>query len=171
MKNNLVVTLPVKQFMLTEHCPSDWRVLDLYLFRDEDLVFYVGQSYLAFDRVWEHLRHGFRGRSVMGRFILCNWPKSLNYQIDLLSSQSSQFAPVQHNLNAAEAELIQRWSPCFNQTLNHQPTPLPDQYTPPSAPLRCSRNLHKLMREAERAVKADERRRWLTLPQATERTL
>lgn len=163
MSDDGVVTLPVKQFMLIEHCPPDWRGLDLYLFRDEDLVFYVGQSYVAFDRVWEHLRHGFRGRSVIGRFILTNWPKSLNYQIDLLSSQASQFAPLQYNLNLAEAELIQRWSPCFNQALNHQPTPLPNRYTLPSAPLRCSHSLNKLLREAERAVKVDERRRWLTV--------
>ncbi|MBK9052828.1 MAG: hypothetical protein IPL78_18510 [Chloroflexi bacterium] len=163
MSDDLVVTLPVKQFMLMEHCPPEWRRLDLYLFRDDALAFYVGQSYVAFDRVWEHIRHGFRGRSVIGRFILCNWPKSLNYQIDLLSSQASQFAPLQHNLNMAEAELIQRWSPCFNQALNHQPTPLPDRYILPSAPLRCSHSLTKLMREAERAVKAEDRRRWLTV--------
>jgi len=163
MSDDRVVTLPVKQFMLIEHCPPDWRGLDLYLFRDEDLVFYVGQSYGAFDRVWEHLRQGFRGRSVIGRFILCNWPKSLNYQINLMSSQSIPFAPVQHNLHAAEAELIQRWSPCFNQALNHQPTPLPDRYILPSAPLRCSRSLTRLLREAERAVKVDERRHWLTV--------
>lgn len=163
MSDDLVVTLTVKQFMLMEHCPPDWRRLDLYLFRDENLAFYVGQSYVAFDRVWEHIRNGFRGRSVIGRFILCNWPKSLNYQIDMLSSQSSQFAPVQHNLNAAEAELIQHWSPCFNQALNHQPTTLPDLYLPPNAPLRCPRSLTKLIREAEHAVKMDERRRWLTV--------
>ena len=34
-----------------------------------EVVFYVGQSYLAFGRVWEHLLSGFKGHSIMGRFI------------------------------------------------------------------------------------------------------
>jgi hypothetical protein len=160
------MTLLVKRFMLIEHCPLEWRALDLYLFRDEDIVFYVGQSESAFARVWEHLRNGFKGRSVIGRFILSNWPRSLNYQIELMSSQSSQFATLNHDLDAAEAELIQRWSPCFNQALNHQPTPLPSRYAPPNAPLRCSRSLTTLTREAERAVKAEERRHWLIAPES-----
>ena len=158
----LDISLPVKRFLLLEQCPVEWRSLDLYLFRDEDVVFYVGQSGLAFGRVWEHLRQGFRGRSLVGRFIWCNWPRSLNYQIELLSSRAPRFAVLNYDLNAAEADLIQHWSPCFNEALNRQPKPLPTRYAAPNAPWRCSRNLRQLMREAERAVKADERQRWLT---------
>jgi hypothetical protein len=157
---DLTVILPIKRFMLIEQCPVEWRALDLYLFQDKGIVFYVGQSDLAFARVWNHIRNGFRARSVMGRFILCNWPLSLNFQIELLSSRADRFAAVAHNLNAAEGQLIQQWAPCFNLAQNRQPTPLPDRYTPPTAPLRCGRSLNRLIHEAERAVKADERRQY-----------
>lgn len=153
------VALPIKRFLLIEQCPASWRGLDLYMFRDEVVVFYVGQSYLAFARVWEHLRNGFKGRSVVGRFIWCNWPKSMNFTIELLSSQAEQFGMVGNDLNSAERCLIQQWSPCFNTSLNNEPTPLPLAYFPPTAPIRCSRSLNKLMHEAERAVQAEERRR------------
>lgn len=33
--------------------------MDLYAFRDEAVVFYVGQSQLAFSQVWDHLKSGF----------------------------------------------------------------------------------------------------------------
>jgi hypothetical protein len=56
--------------------------------------------------------------------------------------------------------LIEHCAPCFNEALNRRPTPLPDRYAPPSAPLRCSRSPHKLIHEAERAVQADERARY-----------
>jgi hypothetical protein len=128
----------------------------LYLFRDDAVVFYVGQSYLAFARVWEHLLGGFKGHSIVGRFVWANWPKSMKFTIELLSSQSAQFEGVGHDLSAAERELIQRWTPCFNVSLNGQPTPVPAVYLPPNAPLRCSRGLNKLIREAERVVKAED---------------
>ena len=146
--------------MLIDTCPSDWRPLDLYLFRDEEVVFYVGQSYVAFDRVWDHLRNGFKGRSTIGRFILCNWPASLKFTIELLSSRSARFADVDYDLNAAERELILQLSPCFNEMLNNRPTPLPERYALPNARPRCSRSLTKLVREAERAVHMDEKRMW-----------
>ncbi len=159
--NSSGIVLPLKRFMLIEHCPPDWRALDLYVFRDEAVAFYVGQSYLAFDRVWDHLRNGFKGRSVIGRFIWSNWPASLRFTIELLSSQSERFAIVENDLDQAERYLIQHLAPCFNAALNSQPTPCPDRYAPLNAPLRCGRSLNKLIHEAERAVKADEQSRWL----------
>jgi len=153
------VALTLKRFLLIEECPSPWKSLDLYLFRDETVVFYVGQSHLAFARTWEHLRNGFKGRSVVGRFVWCNWPKSMNFTIEMFSSQTARFDHVGNDLNAAERELIQQWTPCFNAALNSEPTPLPAVYYPPSAAIRCSRSLNKLMHEAERAVQAEDRRR------------
>src|SRR5690242_18712762 len=104
----------VKEFMLIEHCPVSWRAFDLYIFRDSNIVFYVGQSHLAFDRVWQHISGGFKARSVVGRFILCNWPTSMKFNIELLSSRSSRFASVGNNIDAAETALIAELSPCFN---------------------------------------------------------
>ncbi len=156
------ITLPLKRFLIVEACPPEWRGFDLYLFRDDEVVFYVGQSYLAYDRVWQHIYDGYKARSVVGRFILCNWPTSMRFTIELWSSQADRFAGINHYLNAAERSLIEQYQPCFNDTYNLRPTPLPDRYAPPSAPIRCSRSPNKLIHEAERAVQADERKAWLT---------
>jgi hypothetical protein len=159
--NSQNVIIPLKRFLLVNQCPEAWKGLDLYLFRDENVVFYLGQSHLAFARVWEHLLSGFKGHSIVGRFVWCNWPGSMSFTIELLSSQSEHFVDVQHELNASEALLIRRWSPCFNISQNHQPTPLPDSYLPPNVPFRRRRSLNMLIHEAERAVKADETKLWL----------
>lgn len=45
--SNLKVVISLKRFLLMEQCPADWKGLDLYLFRDETVVFYVGQSNLT----------------------------------------------------------------------------------------------------------------------------
>ena len=58
------IALPLKRFLLIEQCPAAWQELDLYLFRDDAVVFYVGQSQLAFARVWDHLRSGFKDPSA-----------------------------------------------------------------------------------------------------------
>jgi hypothetical protein len=155
------IVLPLMRFVLLDSCPPDWRQLDLYLFRDDEVVFYVGQSQSAFDRAWEHILNGFKWRSTVGRFILCNWPVSLKFSLELMSSRSRRFASLGHDLNAAEQALIRQYSPCFNETLNSRPTPIPARYTPPNGRLRCSRSLNRLVHEAERAVQADEKRQVL----------
>ena len=159
--NNQNVAIPLKRFILIEQCPSSWKDLDLYLFRDKDVVFYIGQSQLAFSRVWDHLKAGFHGHSIIGRFIWCNWPASMRFTIKLLNSQSEQFEGVGNDLSASERLLIQRWSPCFNISQNNQPTPVPNSYLPPNAPFRRRRSLNSLIHEAERAVKADDTNLWL----------
>jgi hypothetical protein len=159
--NNQNVALPLKRFLLVKECPAAWKGLDLYLFRDEDIVFYVGQSYLAFARVWEHLLGGFKGHSIVGRFIWCNWPKSMSFTVELLSSQSEPFREVGNELSASERWLIQRWSPCFNTSQNSQPTPVPNCYLPANAPFRRRRSLNMLIHEAERAVQAEDTKLWL----------
>jgi hypothetical protein len=159
--NSENIAIPLMRFLLVKECPESWKGLDLYLFRDENVVFYVGQSYLAYARIWEHLLSGFKGHSIVGRFIWCNWPKSMKFTIELLSSGSEQFNGVMNDLNASERLLIQRWLPCFNVSLNHQPTPLPDFYLPPNAPFRRRQSLNMLIHEAERAVRADDTKLWL----------
>lgn len=155
------IVIPLKRFLLVEECPPDWKSLDLYLFRDESVVFYVGQSHLAFARVWEHLLGGFKGHSIVGRFVWCNWPVSMKFTLELLSSRAEQFNPLENDLDAAERFLIQQWAPCFNVSLNNQPTPVPPAYLPANGRLRCARSLNRLLHEAERAVKAEEARHWI----------
>ncbi len=159
--NHQKVVISLKRFLLIDQCPADWKGLDLYIFRDEAVVFYVGQSHLAFARVWDHLLGGFKGHSIMGRFVWCNWPRSMRFTIELLSSQSEQFSEVGNDLNASERMLIQQWSPCFNVSLNSQPTPVPDSYLPANAPFRRRRSLTMLIHEAERAVKAEDTKLWI----------
>jgi hypothetical protein len=159
--NDQHIAISLKRFLLIEQCPTAWKGLDLYLFRDENVVFYVGQSFLAFARVWEHLLSGFKGHSMVGRFIWCNWPTSMSFTIELLSSRSEQFSAVQNDLNAAERYLIQQHAPCLNVSLNTQPTALPTSYLPPNAPFRRRQGLLTLIREAERAVKAEDTKLWI----------
>lgn len=159
--NSQRVATSLKRFLLIGQCPAAWKNLDLYLFRDDAVVFYVGQSELAFARVWEHLLSGFHGHSIVGRFIWANWPVSMKFTIELMSSQHEEFGGVEHNLNAAERQLIQCWSPCFNVSQNSQPTPIPSLYLPPNARLRCSRSLNKLIHQAERAVQAEDAKLWI----------
>lgn len=159
--NDQKVAIALKRFLLIGQCPAAWKSLDLYIFRDEAVVFYVGQSHLAFARVWEHLLNGFKGHSIMGRFVWCNWPASMEFTIELLSSQFEQFNSLGNDVNAAERWLIQHWSPCFNVSQNNQPTPLPNSYLPPNAPFRRRRSFNMLIHEAERAVKAEDTKLWL----------
>lgn len=159
--NNQSIAIPLKRFLLIEQCPVSWGGFDLYLFRENEVVFYVGQSSLAFARVWEHLINGFKGHSIVGRFVWCNWPKSMSFTIELLSSQSEQFAIVGNELSASERLLIERWCPCFNVSQNRRPTPLPSSYLPANAPFRRRRSLNMLMHEAERSVQAEDTELWI----------
>lgn len=159
--NDQNVAIPLKRFLLLERCPPAWKGMDLYLFRDKDVAFYVGQSHFAFARVWEHLLGGFKGHSMVGRFVWCNWPKSMSFTVELFSSRSDQFGVVGNGLSASERLLIQRWSPCFNISQNTQPTSIPNSYLPANAPFRRRRSLTMLIREAERAVKAEDTKRWI----------
>lgn len=157
-----MIAISIKQFLVTEQrCPDEWIAFDLYLFRDDQTVFYVGQSESAFNRVWEHFFDGFKGRSTIGRFILCNWPVSMKFSIELWNSAHDHFAAVNHDRSSAEQLLIEQYAPCFNITLNQQPHPLPAQYLPTTAKPKCSRSPRKLIMEASIALQADQRRAWL----------
>ncbi len=158
--NDQAVALPLKRFLLIEECPEEWKGLDLYIFRDDALVFYVGQSQLAFARVWEHLLGGFKGHSITGRFIWVNWPKSMNFTIELLSSQDAQFSHLHHQLDAAEQWLIHQHTPCFNVSHNPVATAVPAIYLPANAKFRRRASLRKLIFEAERVVKAEDSLLW-----------
>lgn len=148
-----MVALPVKHFLTCETSPPDWLPYDLYLFRDEAVVFYVGQSASAFARVWRHLHDGFKGRSLVGKFIRVNWPRSMNFIIELYAASEAVFVDLHHDRSAAEARLIEQFHPCFNNTFNSTPTPLPALYKPPTATVRYPRHLRRMILEAEVAMR------------------
>jgi hypothetical protein len=162
MKPNINDTrvILLRDFLTLSSCPPGWRHYDLYLFRNGADVFYVGQSYCAFDRVWEHLRGGYKGQSVVGLFVVCNWPRSIRFTVQLLCSRATQFDCVQNDLNAAERHLIEQLSPCFNDVLNRTPRPLPEEYAPPTADGRRIRSLRRMIREATYAGRLES---WRTV--------
>jgi len=155
------VTASVKEFFLLEECPPDWKGYDLYCIRDGVTIFYVGRSDLAFNRVWEHIRNGWKARSLVGRFLFCNWPASMNFEIELLSSQAPEFKSVYNDPALAEEMLIKRHKPCLTDSLNAEPLELPEKYLPPNAIIRCSRSLTKLRFQAALAVKNEEKLKWM----------
>lgn len=168
------VAVSLKQFLVTEQqCPPEWKSFDLYLIRDDntddsndgnndECVFYVGQSESAFARVWDHFLGGFKGRSVIGRFILCNWATSMKFIVELWSAQSERFADVGYDRDAAERALIEQYTPCFNVSLNRAPRALPPHYRPTTAKPLCSRSPRKLIMEASLALRAEQRQQWLS---------
>jgi hypothetical protein len=160
-RNPCSVTVPFKQFLLVDECPAAWKELDLYVIRDECTVFYVGQSHQAFSRVWDHIKNGYKARSEVGLFILCNWPKSLNFQIELLSSRAQEFDGVENNLSRAEDMLIKKYRPCFNISQNSDPSPIPEAYFPPSSAIRSPRSLIRMRYQAEQSILNDNRKKWM----------
>jgi len=159
MHNNFSIKL--KQFILLDECPPDWKGYDLYCIRDGETVFYVGRSYQAFGRVWEHIRNGWKVRSVVGRFLFTNWPASMNYEIELSSSRSPEFSAIRNDPALAEEMMIKRYKPCLNDSLNAEPLDLPVKYMPPNAIIRCSRSLTKLRFQAALAIKNEEKLKWM----------
>jgi len=135
--------------------------MDLYVVRDENCVFYVGQSYQAFNRVWDHIKNGYKARSEVGLFILCNWPRSMNFQIELLTSQAHEFDEVDNNLLRAEEMLIKRYRSCFNISQNSEPKSIPQLYFPPSSAIRSPRSLTRMRYQAEKSLLNDEKKKWM----------
>lgn len=149
------IAISLKKFLTFGVCPPRWKGYDLYLIRDEQVVFYVGQSQCAFDRVWEHLKGGPHGHSIVGRFLLCNWPVSGRFAVELHTSQAPRFEEVGYRLDEAERLLIETHTPCFNVMLNMQPVPLPLAYLPPNASIKYWKNFRRMLREAGYTARSD----------------
>ena len=148
--------MPLKTFLTFPTCPPRWKGYDLYIIQDAQVAFYVGQSHCAFDRVWDHIHGGPHGQSLVGRFVLANWPQSGNFTVTLLDSRAARFAAQRHNLIAAERVLIESLAPCLNAALNAAPTPLPEGYLPPNAPIKFLKSYKRMIREAGYAARRNE---------------
>ncbi len=155
------ICLPLHDFLLIEQCPSTWRGLDIYLMRDDAVTFYVGQSACAFTRIWQHITDGCKGRSTVGHFILCNFPQSLDFTLEMLSSQADQFVAQANQRDRVEAFLIAQHHPCLNDALNAQPTPLPAKYHQPLSRPISFRTPRQLMRAAERRSQSTDKQQWV----------
>jgi hypothetical protein len=161
MPEELDAALPLKEFLQIEHCPPGWRYLNLYLIRDAEVVVYVGKSYVAFQRVWQHFYDGFKGRSLLGRFIVCYWPVSMRFTVELMISRLAMFEPVEHELDRSEQMLIQQCSPCLNTALNPHPTPIPEPYFSPYTSLKYRLHPKRFIHQAAQAIEAEQKKAWL----------
>lgn len=107
----------------------------LYLVRDGDVIFYVGQSGSPLDRLQEHLGKASRSYnhpSSLGRLIIDNHPDSDDWTYELYTPEDCiQFmekVPFKCTVNKAEIALIQHFSPALNVMLNNNPGNLPRKY-------------------------------------------
>ena len=159
-----IAVLPLMHLLTITTCPEPWIQHDLYLIHDGTTVFYVGQSGCAFTRVWRHLQDGFKGRSLVGKFVRVNWPRSHRFTVELMPSRtvSTDDAMCDNaTRDRAEQELIGALQPCFNETHNARPTPVPPGYKSPQATVSRPRHIKTMMREAEQAwQQATNRSAW-----------
>ena len=100
----------------------------LYVVRDGDTIFYVGQSKSIESRFLEHLGISARGwpayESQLGRLIRENAPESQHWQVELYSIKELEVDDV----DFAEEALINILRPCLNARYNDDPSVLPDRY-------------------------------------------
>ena len=120
-------TVLVEDILYKEFRHVDYEDCRIYVIRDDDLIFYIGQSKHIIRRLQEHmgLDIGFGIKeSNTGRFVNANLPKSREWQIDLLSLEDCKtytaFTLSADNVNFAENELISLLCPCLNQHLNRR---------------------------------------------------
>lgn len=105
----------------------------LYIVRDEEVVFYVGQScHGVVNRLWQHLGRGSfdQGLSWLGRVIEANLPISLDWIIELREPRhkTHEYFHSQLDIDDTEKELIEELRPCLNVIYNSLPSPLPELY-------------------------------------------
>lgn len=107
-----------------------------YLIRDDQLVFYIGQSKRdVITRFQEHMQKP----SKLGRIVTLNQPSSLNWSVDFYTMadcrpfvQQKSLLPMQawehFDMDMAESAMINRFNPIVNHDFNVNPTPLPANY-------------------------------------------
>lgn len=102
----------------------------IYVVRDGDTVFYVGQSASIIQRLWGHMGNEIHGgwasfghrASDLGRLIRANLPQSRDWIIDLLTLKECKDYTVFNvpalTVDMAEVALINILHPCLNRYMN-----------------------------------------------------
>lgn len=100
----------------------------IYIFRDGEHVFYVGQSIDIGRRLHEHLL----STAQVGDLVRLNWPKSLSWQVEIMTVEECQPYVLREYpkstsmwLDTAERVLIRYYHPSLNGKLNFSPSKLP----------------------------------------------
>lgn len=105
----------------------------IYVVRDGDTVFYVGQTKRGIiNRILEHCGGGqIPDFSSLGRLILENAPESHHWQVEMLTLEDCGLlgkGDLDTMIDAAEERTIRQFRPCLNVANNPEPGALPPDY-------------------------------------------
>lgn len=103
----------------------------LYLYRDEDTIFYVGRSIHPLERLKQHVLR----TDAIGSLILDNMPESFLWTMEIWTVQELRpdvhmDIPLQDIYAASlEMDFIAEKNPCLNALNRTSSNPLPDRYS------------------------------------------
>lgn len=121
----------------------------IYLVRDGETVFYIGQSWDVYTRLEQHLGMDWRNdASHLGKCVIDNHPQSEAWEIEFYSLRDCEamvmdfmkaqgdttytveryYAHTQSAIDTAEEAMIKFHRPCLNVAANPHPTLLPERY-------------------------------------------
>lgn len=125
---------------------EDYR---LYMIRDGETVFYVGQAGNPYNRFLSHIEgFGGNGPSHVGEFLFANAPRSGAWLFEQYTIEECRPFVEEYRatffkapralgdyfgLDEAEKSLIKHYRPCLNTAMNPNPLPIPEQYVNPFA--------------------------------------
>jgi len=116
---------------------TGWEKFRIYVFRDEDFIFYVGKTQEnIIDRLEAHLGLTDRYESLVGKLVEDNAPLSYLWSIDLYTIDECVPMIRRHYPNArgfdidlVESAMILEHPPALNHQINPHPRALPPKYT------------------------------------------
>lgn len=131
---------------LTRRTKTDGHYI--YVYRDNGVVFYVGQSKKPMYRFAQHMgKYRNACADLVGSFILDNMPESQDWQIEIYTLEECKpflthdIRFYEESINSplpfifdmvidqAEVALIRHFNPCLNTLDNPNPSRIPEKYT------------------------------------------
>ena len=110
--------------VFADQWPPEHKHANIYIFRDEDVILYVGSSTNVYNRIRAHVGIREGGHFMLNTLVQDNLPGSRNWNIDLYMVNSTTFG----NLMRYEMQIIKRLCPIINKHGNPCPIPLPMRY-------------------------------------------
>lgn len=145
-----MITLTIDEALKGTHDVSGHYI---YLYRDQEVVFYVGRSYYPLNRLLQHMAlDGTSLGDITGDTISDNLPASLHWTMELytleeckeavqthykgsyhwyckhIQAMDTSLAPPTDLICKAEQAMIEKYNPCLNAIGNRTPSTLPDRY-------------------------------------------
>ena len=112
--------------VFADQWPPEHKHANIYIFRDEDVILYVGSSTNVYNRVRAHIGIKMRNSGNFKLYVLIknNLPDSRSWNIDLYRVKSTNVG----DLVRGEMKIIQRLCPIINVHGNPCPMPLSTRY-------------------------------------------